>query len=74
MLSFLSKSDFSEGDRFTRLNTTNFYDMFKIMLQMEDEIGSKRVMSHDQYDQQVKYECEKRYSMKIVISVLFSKM
>lgn len=50
----------------TRLNHSNYKDIFKTMIQMEDEIESKRALSHDQYNQSLIHVNHCVYSIKTV--------
>lgn len=62
-------SKFRDDNKVTRLNSENFYSMFKLMLQMEDEVDSKKSMSHDQQRQRVTHQFGTTYSIKIVIQI-----
>lgn len=50
----------------TRLNHSNYKDIFKTMIQMEDEIASKRALSHDQYNQMLIHVNHCAYSIQTV--------
>lgn len=59
-------SDYEQMDTNSRLTSSNFYKMFKLMLQIEDENDSKRSLHYDQCERDVTHEFGLRYSMKIV--------
>lgn len=59
-------TDFQSQDKFKRLNADNYYDTFKLSLQMEDEIESKKILNHDQQNVRVKCVKDLLYSIELV--------
>lgn len=62
-----SMKKFQNADKFERLNAGNYYDTFKIALQLEDENGSKKMLKHDQLNIKIKCVRELLYSIELVI-------
>lgn len=58
--------DYKKADKITRLNPENYYRMFKLMLQIEDENDSKKMLKHDQCHVKIRVEPKSLYSMTLV--------
>lgn len=57
---------YEKSESASRLTSSNYYSMYKLLLQMEDETDSKRSLRHDQFNQRVRHLFGKRYSLQIV--------